>query len=1564
VEKIVQTFQSRLLNDYVLRRTQRRALQRIMIVDDDQAQAEWLSAVMEQAGYPVEVTGGLGAFREACKKNGMPAAVIMGMAIPDGDKASQRLLAEMKEEYPAGMPVIVISKRNDEAAKLAAYRAGATRYLVKPVDRGNLLEAVNESAALIPGDPYRVLLVSNDAEQLAARARVLKQIGMEVREKRDPLHALKLLDDFAAEAILMDMDMPQCSGMEFTAMLRNDARHVGIPIIYLSEIKEISVKLPTLNRGEEYILPVTAEPGCLIAALSMHARRYRQDVEQASILRSSIYESERQRIALDAHAIVSVADAAGNITHVNQKFCEISGYSREELLGKNHRIVKSGFHPVRFYAEMWETISGGKIWKGEVCNRGKCGRLYWVETSIVPFLDANGLPYQYISIRTDITRIKEHEATLENTEARLRMFLDNAADAVFVAGQDERWTYANERAASLLGYSREELLGMSIYDLVPPDWRDTYRKNFREKLLANGAMFEEIRLVKKDGSKIPISMNARVLPDGSVYGSCRDISLRKNAELALKEATEKIRVSEQRLNQAQQVAHIGSFEWNTVTGDLAWSDEHYRLWDYEPGSVTPSFELFRQPIHAEDALILDKTLQQAMQERKIFDAVYRLRRPDGSERTMHSRGDFAFNAAGKVVLLTGTVQDITEQRLAEKALRESEARFRNMADQAPALIWLADTQNLGSWYNKRWLEYTGRTMEQELGLGWAEGMHPEDLDKSVRCCTEAFNARRTFEMEFRLRRADGSYGWIADSGIPRFSETGEFQGYIGYCWDITERKQAEENRQEALDRLNNIASQVPGMVYQFRLRPDGAASIPYANRAITDIFGVDPEEVCEDASRAFAAVLQEDMVGLMDSVQVSAQELTPWHYEFRAKNVKGEERWLLGESSPRREKDGSVLWHGFITDVTERKQVEAELEESRARLEAAQEQAHLGSWDSDMTTGEARWSAETYRIFGQDPASFKPSTKAFFDAVHPEDMAIVMQHGKEATKTGAFDFVHRIIRPDGETRYVHQLAKVETDSEGKLKKLSGTVQDVSVIRKNEIELAESRAKLEAAQAQANIGNWEVDFEADTAFWSAETFRIFGYAPNQFKPVPQSYFLAVHPDDMGIVNENSRIAAETGVFDFVHRIIRPDGTIRYLHELALSRFDASGKLVGLIGTSQDVTELKLAEHALINAKEEAESASRAKSEFLASMSHELRTPLNAILGFSQLFAMDARLPQETRSNAQEIERAGQHLLSLVNDMIDLARIEAGKLELSLEPVPVRTVVKDSLAMVASLASAHCIETIEEGCSEDEITVMADYVRLRQVAINLLTNAIKYNKPKGAVHVSCRVNGDKVRISVADTGIGIPADKQSRIFNSFDRLGVERGSIEGTGIGLVITKRIVEAMGGSIGFESTEGQGSTFWVTMPLTESDHTQGLAKLAAETPVRKNSAAIAEPAQRSAVLYIEDNPMNMRLMQQIFASQKNLELLDAHTAEIGIKMAYENPPALILMDINLPGMDGYKALTFLKADERTAHIPVVAISANAMMGDRERGLNAGFADYLIKPLDVDRLLSTVEKYI
>jgi PAS domain S-box-containing protein len=427
----------------------------------------------------------------------------------------------------------------------------------------------------------------------------------------------------------------------------------------------------------------------------------------------------------------------------------------------------------------------------------------------------------------------------------------------------------------------------------------------------------------------------------------------------------------------------------------------------------------------------------------------------------------------------------------------------------------------------------------------------------------------------------------------------------------------------------------------------------------------------------------------------------------------------------------------------------------------------------------------------------------------------------------------------------------------------------------------------------------------------------------------------------------------------------DGKETVVSYNATTFHDRDRKLQGVFAAARDVTERKRFERTLQEnnielerAKAAAEKANLAKSDFLSSMSHELRSPLNAILGFAQLINSDT--PPPTASQAASIDQilnAGWYLLELINEILDLAQIESGKLALSREPTSLEEVLLECQAMIEPQAQKRGIKMIYPPPGAPRF-VDADRTRLKQVLINLLSNAIKYNTANGTVVVECTMTTpERVRISIRDTGAGLAPDMLSQLFQPFNRLGQERSSEEGTGIGLVMSKRLVELMGGLIGVESTVGLGSVFWFELNASA----ERLLDVYTAPPVTTAQAQVKRGAPLRTLLYVEDNPANLKLIEQLIARRPDIRLLTAKEAILGIQMARENLPDVILMDINLPGISGIEALEVLRADTATAHIPVVALSANAMPRDIEKGLHAGFFRYLTKPIKVNEFMETLE---
>ncbi|MCK0069033.1 hybrid sensor histidine kinase/response regulator [Kordiimonas laminariae] len=421
--------------------------------------------------------------------------------------------------------------------------------------------------------------------------------------------------------------------------------------------------------------------------------------------------------------------------------------------------------------------------------------------------------------------------------------------------------------------------------------------------------------------------------------------------------------------------------------------------------------------------------------------------------------------------------------------------------------------------------------------------------------------------------------------------------------------------------------------------------------------------------------------------------------------------------------------------------------------------------------------------------------------------------------------------------------------------------------------------------------------------------------------------------------------------------RKDGSIFPLY-LAVSETKLGGELY-FTGIVRDLTEQTEAQNNLLEAKEDAERANKAKTEFLSSMSHELRTPLNAVLGFAQLLQMDNNNPlnKQQRESLRLILRSGDHLLALINDVLDLSKIENGAIDIVLGDTNSSEVIASCKELIAPLAEKYEIDVKLDFTAHEDYIITADKMRLRQVLLNLVSNAVKYNKPKGSVRIKCEKVEKNLRILIEDTGIGIPADQADTIFTPFTRLGHENTIVEGTGIGLSISQTLMHMMNGSIDFKSSP-TGTSFWIEIPFSETQSNYQY------THEEKQQYSAVSRNTRAKLLYIEDNPSNILLLEHLLLNVDSVEMESCPTAELGIELAKRKGYDLILMDLNLPGMSGLEAFSILQKDPRTINVPIVAITADVTTATQDKVKELGFRDYLSKPLDVLAALDTIQSHL
>jgi len=578
--------------------------------------------------------------------------------------------------------------------------------------------------------------------------------------------------------------------------------------------------------------------------------------------------------------------------------------------------------------------------------------------------------------------------------------------------------------------------------------------------------------------------------------------------------------------------------------------------------------------------------------------------------------------------------------------------------------------------------------------------------------------------------------------------------------------------------------------------------------------------------------------------------------------------------------------------------------------------------------------------------------QSFVDLVHPDDIEASLGQFERlinSNEAALVKFRDRQRRRDGTYRWI------EWSSRSSNGMVLSTGRDVTSEVEAQQELAES---LETKRAI-------LDAVVDSIITVNENFQVLDVSPgtDRIYGVSQverrgksSLNIVLSEDRRHVANEMRQLfQGEDGAMaKYRFRALHADGRMLNIESRGRLIRDESELGPRAVLVARDITETVATEVVLQDAKDAAERANAAKSEFMSRMSHELRTPLNSVLGFAQILEMELTSP-DALEMVGFIHNSGKYLLDLINEVLDISRIESGHISVMIEPIVLQELERECIELVTPQANDLGVTIMVETICD--LQVLGDQQRLKQVLLNLLSNAIKYNRPQGTVTITCTQKRDRVRLSISDTGPGISIGLQARLFTPFDRLDAETSGIEGTGLGLALSKGLVEAIGGTMGVDSEVGKGSTFWIELPTVESQISIG-------SSVQPALALKAADTAASTVLYIEDDVANVQLVERLLAQRPNINLITSLSGGLGVELAQQHRPDLILLDVHLSDMHGYEVLQRLQGDSRTIDIPVVVLSADATTWQRRRFRNSGVEEYLSKPLNLQQLLDIIDQHI
>ena len=837
-------------------------------------------------------------------------------------------------------------------------------------------------------------------------------------------------------------------------------------------------------------------------------------------------------------------------------------------------------------------------------------------------------------------------------------------------------------------------------------------------------------------------------------------------------------------------------------------------------------------------------------------------------------------------------------------------------------------------------------------------IHPADRAQAVYSSLNARPGRG--DQRYRLIHPDGSIRWLHSQWEVKTAADGTPERASGIllddtaAYDLAQALGSTSAQLKLAIELGNIA------IWRHDLQTDRIA----CNERGHDVLGVPEGTVDLPVAEMRSRIHPDDAARVAAAIGQALGSDQPTDIEARFADGEGRWRSLMTRRVVERATDGTpIAFVGIALDVTRQAEERRHATELLRHMDSAAAAAGVGIWSTDEQSGTGQWNDSMFALVGRPVTPVPPSREAWLaEILHPADRPrlLAARSAFRAAPRSIGELTYRVRLPGGGSRWLEDRVRREV-LEGR-PTLFGVTLDVTKRKRAEEALRSVDERAALATRSAGIGTWEMSLVDADERWDAQMFHLRGLSPRD-QPLSREERLAiVHPADRPLVfDSRADKTTHTGAAKYEFRVYWPDGSERWIASRSIAVLDDTGRPIRRVGVNWDITEGKLAEAA----REESARAQRenlAKSQFLSRVSHELRTPLNAVLGFTQLMQAEDSLRPADKARLALIRSAGEHLLVLINDMLDLTGLDTGELKLDPQPVEIAELVRETLPLVEPIAAQYQV-TVHAGALDG--IVLADRTRLRQVLINLLTNGIKYNRPQGRVSVGVRNTGRQLTIEVGDTGRGLAPDQLAHLFEPFNRLGAEGEAVEGNGIGLVIVKALVERMGGKVSVESEPAHGTRFGVTLPAATNEKPESettFLEVAADSRANAPTAQNGVPtAAAGHLLYIEDNEVNVLLVRELVALRPGLEMLSATDGAQGVALALAHRPELVLIDMQLPDFDGFEVLRRLRTQPGGETLRCIALSANALPEDIARALAAGFADYWTKPIDLKRFLAGLD---